>query len=98
LEKKLGDRLYFAASAPSMSPRFEPKGTGRHRALGWVWVVLMIAVAASSLFIHTIRTWDVWSPTHLLSMFTLPTVQLAVVYARRFALAGANHHAIVFGA
>ena len=58
----------------------------------------MIAVAASSLFIHTIRTWNVWSPTHLLSMFTLPTVPLAVVYARRFALAGANHHAIVFGA
>jgi uncharacterized membrane protein len=41
----------------------------------------MIAVAASSLFIHTIRIWDVWSPIHLLSMFTLPTVPLAVVYA-----------------
>ena len=34
----------------------------------------------------------------MLSLFTLPTVPLAVVYARRFALAGANHHAIVFGA
>ncbi len=61
-------------------------------------VVLMIAVAASSLFIRTIRTWGVWSPIHMLSLFTLPTVPLAVVYARRFALAGANHHAIVFGA
>ena len=60
--------------------------------------MLMIAVAASSLFIHTIRTWGVWSPMHLLSLFALPTVPLAVVHDRRFALAGANHHAIVFGA
>jgi uncharacterized membrane protein len=65
----------------------EPKGTGRHRALGWVWVALTIAVAANSLFIHTIRTWGVWSPIHLLSLFTLPTVPLAVVYARRFVFA-----------
>jgi hypothetical protein len=42
-------------------------------------VVLMIAVAASSLFIRTIRTWGVWSPIHMLSLFTLPTVPLAVV-------------------
>ena len=45
------------------------------------------SVAASSLFIHTIRTWGVWSPIDLLSPFTLPTVPLAVVYARRFVFA-----------
>jgi uncharacterized membrane protein len=68
----------------------EPKGTGRHRALGWVWVVRMIAVAASLLFIHTIRAWGVWSPIHLPSLFTLPTIPLAVVYARRVVFALVN--------
>jgi uncharacterized membrane protein len=61
--------------------------------------VLMIAVAASSLFIRTIRTWGVWSPPSICCrcsrcrLFRSPSF-----YARRFALAGANHHAIVFGA
>jgi uncharacterized membrane protein len=40
-------------------------------------------VAASSLFIHTIRTWGPWSPIHLLSLFTLTVVPLAVLSARR---------------
>jgi uncharacterized membrane protein YozB (DUF420 family) len=37
----------------------------------------------SSLFIHTIRTWGPWSPIHLLSLFTLGVVPLAVLQARR---------------
>jgi uncharacterized membrane protein len=32
-----------------------PKGTVPHRALGWLWVVLMAGVSLSSFFIHTIR-------------------------------------------
>jgi uncharacterized membrane protein len=43
----------------------------------------MILVAGTSLFIHTIRTWGPWSPIHLLSLFTLGVVPLAVLRARQ---------------
>jgi uncharacterized membrane protein len=60
-----------------------PKGTLPHRAVGWAWALLMVLVAGSSLFIHTIRMWGPWSPIHLLSLFTLAVVPLAVFQARR---------------
>ncbi len=60
-----------------------PKGVALHRALGWAWALAMIGVAGVSLFIHTIRTWGPWSPIHLLSLFTLAMVPLAVWAARR---------------
>jgi uncharacterized membrane protein len=59
------------------------KGTRSHRAIGWIWVAVMMTVAGSSLFIHTIRTWGIWSPIHLLSVFTLAVVPLAVWLAAR---------------
>jgi uncharacterized membrane protein len=43
----------------------------------------MILVAGTSLFIHTIRMWGPWSPIHLLSLFTLAVVPLAVLRARQ---------------
>src|ERR1700730_12296669 len=55
-----------------------PKGTLPHRALGWIWVSLMAFVAASSLWIHQIRLMGPWSPIHLLSIFTLAVLPLAV--------------------
>lgn len=64
-----------------------PKGTIPHRLCGWVWAALMLTVAGSSLFIHTIRLWGIWSPIHLLSLFTLATLPLAVFYARRHNIA-----------
>ena len=78
----------FAAIALGSAQMLAPKGAGRHRAMGWAWVLLMMGVAGSSLFIHTIRLWGPWSPIHLLSLLTLATVPLAVVYARRGNLAG----------
>ena len=60
-----------------------PKGTVPHRALGWIWVLLMLVVALSSFLIHQIRLWGPWSPIHLLSVFTLVTLPLAVGHARR---------------
>jgi uncharacterized membrane protein len=60
-----------------------PKGTLPHRTVGWAWALLMVLVAGSSLFIHTIRMWGPWSPIHLLSLFTLAVVPLAVFQARR---------------
>jgi uncharacterized membrane protein len=60
-----------------------PKGTIPHRLFGWIWAILMLAVVVSSFFIHTIRLWGPWSPIHLLSVFTLIMLPLAVLQARR---------------
>ena len=54
-----------------------------HRTLGWIWVVLMVIVAASSFWIHELRLWGPWSPIHLLAIFTLAMLPLAVLHARR---------------
>src|ERR1700736_196672 len=59
-----------------------PKGTLPHRTLGWIWVALMALVAASSFWIHQIRLVGPWSPIHLLSIFTLAMLPLAVWKAR----------------
>jgi uncharacterized membrane protein len=64
-----------------------PKGTFPHRTIGWVWALLMILVAGTSLFIHVIRMWGPWSPIHLLSLFVLGVVPLAVLQARRHQVA-----------
>jgi len=60
-----------------------PKGTLPHRTLGWIWVILMLLVAGSSFWIHQIRLLGPWSPIHLLSIFTLAMLVLAVTAARR---------------
>jgi uncharacterized membrane protein len=60
-----------------------PKGTLPHRTLGWIWVILMAIVAASSFWIHQIRLVGPWSPIHLLSIFALVMLPLAVWSAHR---------------
>ena len=60
-----------------------PKGTLPHRTIGWIWVVLMAAVAVSSLWIHQIRLLGPWSPIHLLSIMVLVLLPIAVVSAHR---------------
>jgi uncharacterized membrane protein len=65
-----------------------PKGTLPHRTLGWAWVLLMVTVCLSAFFIHELRTWDEWSPIHLLAIFTLIMLPLAVLRARRHEVAG----------
>jgi uncharacterized membrane protein len=59
-----------------------PKGTLPHRTIGWVWVVLMLGVAISAFWIHQLRLWGPWSPIHLLAIFVLIMVPLAVWQAR----------------
>jgi uncharacterized membrane protein len=60
-----------------------PKGTLPHRTLGWIWVVLMLVISASSFLIHGIRMWGLWGPIHILSVFTPIMLAVAVVAARR---------------
>ena len=64
-----------------------PKGTIPHRTMGWIWVGLMLAVTLTSFLIHEIRLWGPWSPIHLLSIFTLITLPLAVWAAHRHEVA-----------
>lgn len=59
------------------------KGTDLHRALGYVWVFLMAAVAITALFIHELRVWGPFSPIHLLIPLVLISLGLAVRAARR---------------
>jgi uncharacterized membrane protein len=75
--------LAFAAIGLGVVQLLAPKGKLPHRTMGWAWALLMILVAGTSLFIHTIRTWGPWSPIHLLSLFTLGVVPLAVLRARQ---------------
>ena len=68
----------MAAFALGLVQFAAPKGTLPHRTLGWIWVALMVLVALSSFWIHTIRLVGPWSPIHLLSIFTLVMLPLAV--------------------
>lgn len=54
-----------------------PRGKLAHRLRGAVWSVLMLAVAISSFWIKTLFPGH-FSPIHLLSIFTLATLPLAV--------------------
>lgn len=63
-----------------------PKGTLPHRALGWIWVTLMVIVSVTAFFIHEIRLWGPWSPIHLLAILTLGTLPLGVWKAHRHAV------------
>ena len=60
-----------------------PKGTTRHRVTGWLWVTLMVVVSVTAFFIHELRIWGPWSPIHLLAIFTLAMLPMAVLHARR---------------
>jgi uncharacterized membrane protein len=59
-----------------------PKGTPRHRAVGYAWAALMVLVVVPSFWIHELRMWGPWSWIHLLSIYTLSMLPLAVVHAR----------------
>ena len=58
------------------------KGTRLHKALGWIWIGLMAVVAMTSFFIHEIRLWGQYSPIHLLSLWTLISLGLAIYFAK----------------
>ena len=73
----------MAAYALGLVQFAAPKGTLPHRTIGWIWVLLMFAVAISSFWIHEIRLIGPFSPIHLLSIFAPIMLVLAVLHARR---------------
>ena len=62
---------------------FRNKGDATHRIGGKVWVVLMLVVCATSMFIHAIQIVGIWSPIHLLSISTTWFLYRGVTAARR---------------
>jgi uncharacterized membrane protein len=73
----------LAALALGIVQLAAPKGTPRHRMVGWAWVGLMAVIVATSFFIHDIRLVGPWSPIHLLSVYTAILLPIAVLHARR---------------
>jgi uncharacterized membrane protein len=77
----------FAALAIGGAQLALPKGTVRHRVLGYAWVALMLVIAISSFWIQQIRLIGPFSPIHLLSILVLITVPLAVWHAHNHRVA-----------
>ncbi|HJZ43788.1 MAG TPA: DUF2306 domain-containing protein [Hyphomicrobiaceae bacterium] len=72
----------LAAFALGIVQLAAPKGTIPHRALGYLWLSLMLGVAVSAFWIHEIRLWGPWSPIHLLAIYTLAMLPLGLYFAR----------------
>ncbi len=58
------------------------KGGLIHKLLGQVWVGLMLIVSVTSFFIHKIELWGAYSPIHLLSIWTIFSLGLAIYFVR----------------
>ncbi|EHI48867.1 putative membrane protein [SAR116 cluster alpha proteobacterium HIMB100] len=58
------------------------KGGAVHKLLGRAWGGLMGVVCVSSFFIHEIKLWGVYSPIHLLSIWTIVSLGLAIYFVR----------------
>jgi uncharacterized membrane protein len=80
-------QLHVAAAAGALllgtAQLAMPKGTPRHRAVGYVWIALMALLAVSSFWIHELRLFGPFSPIHLLSILTLVGLPRAIWLARR---------------
>ncbi len=76
----------MAAFALGVIQLAAPKGTLPHRTLGWIWVALMLIVSLTAFLIHKIQLWGPWSPIHLLAIFTLIMLPIAVMAARGHAV------------
>ena len=59
-----------------------PQGTLPHRTLGWIWVVFMTTVAASSLFMTGLNG-NAYSWIHMLSGYVLISLPAGIIAARR---------------
>ena len=85
----------IAAFALGVVQLAAPKGTLPHRTVGFIWVALMLVVSISAFFIHQIRLWGPWSPIHLLAIFTLIVLPVAVWRAHQHDVR--NHQRAMLG-
>jgi uncharacterized membrane protein len=75
-----------------------PKGTLRHRILGYIWIGLMVFTALVSFGVHSLNPRGL-SPIHLFSAFTLVSAPMIVYAARtgRIAQHRANGLGLIIG-
>ena len=59
------------------------KGTSNHKLLGWIWIVLLVIVSISAIFIQTLNPGQ-YSLIHLLIPFTLVSLIHAIWSIRMF--------------
>jgi uncharacterized membrane protein len=80
--------IFGALSALALGGVLMTRRKGRlfHRMAGWLWVALVSLVAGSSLFITSLNHGK-WSILHLFTGWTLIILPLAVIWARRHAVA-----------
>lgn len=62
---------------------FRRKGTALHKAMGRVWVGLMLVAAGSSIFINEMRLIGPFSPVHIFSVMTFIGVAQGIWEIRR---------------
>ena len=70
-----------------------PKGTLPHRTIGWIWVLLMVIVAATSFWIHDGRH-RVDRHRHAMTAIFVGALVIAGVFTL---MPGRIMHAVVFG-
>ncbi len=91
LDASLAIRLHVAVVLPAALlgayQLMGPKGTRGHRLLGKIWLVLMVATAFSSFFIHSLNMFYGFGPIHLLSIYVLYASWQAYAAARRHDIA-----------
>ena len=71
-----------------------PKGTLRHRTIGYSWCALMVVTALVSFSVHTNNPGGI-DPIHLFSVLTLVSVPLIIFFARTGRVA--QHQRAVLG-
>jgi uncharacterized membrane protein len=71
-----------------------PKGTIRHRTVGYIWLGLMVFTALVSFAIHVVNKHGL-SPIHLFSVLTLVLAPVIALAARRGAVE--RHRRTVYG-
>lgn len=87
VELTVASAIHLAAVVPAIVigavQLAAPKGTRPHRVLGWVWVAAMLAAAVSSFWIMELRHGAGWSVIHLLSLWVLFALAMAIWHVRR---------------
>lgn len=77
------------------------KGTALHRALGRIWIALMLVTATSALFINELRLIGPFGPIHLFSLFTYTSIAqglYAIIIRRDVARHRREMQGLYFGA
>jgi len=74
--------MAFAAIGLTIAIFAVKRGTKLHKGLGRVWASAMALVALSSFWIFDLKMWGNYSAIHLLSIYTLVQLFLAVQAAR----------------